>query len=127
MARPRTPLAVARLTGQDKKNPQRFANRADPVVGPLGGPPAYLSDAEAAAWHSFSAEWSWLTEADRAAMVPLCKIRVKVEDPKENLTASMLSEYRLQISAFGGTPTTRSKVHCAPDTDDHDPFAKFDT
>ena len=127
MARPRTPLAVARLTGQDKKNPQRFADLSEPVSGPLGAPPSYLSDSEAAAWRSFETEWSWLAGADRAALVALCKIRVKIEKPEETLTASMLSEYRLQISSFGGNPTTRTKVHCPSDPDEHDPFAKFDT
>jgi hypothetical protein len=118
-------LAVARLTGQDKKNPQRFAGRSEPATGPLGAPPSYLSEKEVQAWHSFADEWPWLAQADRAALVPLCKLRVKVEDKNEAMPVSLINEYRLQLSSFGGTPTSRSKVSSGTGQDAEDPTNEF--
>ncbi|SMX25811.1 hypothetical protein [Boseongicola aestuarii] len=115
----------ARQTGQHEKNPQRFAGRSDPATGPLGAPPSYLSENEVRAWHSFADEWPWLAKADRAALVPLCKLRVKVEDKNEVMPVSLVNEYRLQLSSFGGTPTTRSKVTSGIGQDAEDPADEF--
>lgn len=126
MARPRTPTAVAQLTGAAAKNPQRFRDRAEPKPsGDLGDPPSFLSAREKKAWKAFAGEWSWLTADDRAAMVALCQMRALVEDPKAEKTAALYSAYRLAINDFGGTPTSRSKVHQPKEDDEDDPFAAF--
>ena len=126
MARPRTPMAVAKLTGAAAKDPQRFRNRSEPnASGPLGSPPAFMSAKEKKAWKSFASEWSWLTADDRAAMVALCQMRALIEDSKAEKTAALYAAYRLAINDFGGTPTTRSKVHKPKDDSEDDPFAAF--
>ena len=124
MPRPRTPIAVARLTGQDKVHPERFRNRADPTSGPIGEPPERLSEAQANAWRDFVSMWPWLVMSDRAALELLCHVRARVENA-DVTTAALLSEYRLQLSSFGGTPTSRSRIVVPELDDEDDPFMKF--
>ena len=123
MANPRTPLAKAKLTGAAAKNPQRFRDRVEPESSPLGLPPKKLEEAEKAAWKDFKKEWPWLVESDRAAMVPLCKMRALVESGEAKI--GMYTEYRLMLSAFGGTPTAKTKIALPKDDDADDPFADF--
>lgn len=124
MARQMVPLAKAKLTGVAAKNPQRFRDRSEPESGPLGSPPAFLTKDQKRAWRDFTKEWGWLTESDRAALVPLCVLRAKIESG-EDVPVSAFTEYRLQISAFGGTPTTKTKVFQTKSDEDDDPFAEF--
>ena len=49
MSRTRTPKAIARITGQADKHPERFDVRADPPVGAIGPAPKTLGPIERAA------------------------------------------------------------------------------
>ena len=127
MPRPQTPLAKAKLTGADAKNPQRFRNRAAPKAdGPVGDPPKFLSAGEKKAWRDFASEWSWLTNQDRPALVALVQMRSIAEDSKAEKNAAFYTAYRLMLSEFGGTPVSRGKIHQPAEEDDDDPFAEFD-
>jgi phage terminase small subunit len=124
--RPRTPIGKAELTGAAAHNPQRFRDRAEPEAEEIGFAPEYLDDAAKAAWASFVAEWPWLTKADEAALVPLCIMRAGLETGTAEQSAAFFKEYRMQISAFGGNPTTKTKIAMPKAPPPDDPFAKLD-
>jgi phage terminase small subunit len=121
----KTPLAKARLTGADKKDPQRYRDRNEPDGGPpIGDPPHGLPDAAQTAWSRFTAELPWLVEADRAILSAACLLRAAIDADPEGATASHFREYRQTLSSLGATPTSRS--HIAGPTDDEDnPFDQF--
>lgn len=72
----------------------------------------------------FAKEWSWLTNQDRPAMIALSQMHAELESP-EPKNAAFYTAYRLMVSEFGGTPTSRSKVFQAPQEDEDDPMAAF--
>lgn len=128
MARPRTPIEKAKMTGAAAHDPQRFRNRSQPEAsGPIGDPPSFLNAKEKKAWRNFASEWSWLTNQDRPALVALVQMRTVAEDAKAEKTAAFYTAYRLMLSEFGGTPVSRSKVFQAKGEDEDDPFAQFGT
>lgn len=126
MPRPRVPLEKAKLTGVAAKNPQRFRDRSDPKEKKLGAAPKYLSAGAKKAWRQFAKEWPWLTDGDTALLAPLCEMRARFEDDPQKISAAFMTEYRLLISAFGGTPTSKSKVDAPGEDEPDDPFAQFD-
>jgi hypothetical protein len=126
MARHRTPIKKAALTGALAKNPRRYAERSGPEsAGPLGDPPEFLSDAERAAWNDFRCEWAWLAYEDRASVAGLCQMRAVLEDATAEKNAAFYTAYRLMLSEHGGTPVSRSKIHQSDDEDEGNPFAAF--
>jgi len=124
MARPRTPLGKAELTGAAAKDPQRFRDRSEPASEPLGSPPAYLSAEAKTAWREFAAEWPWLTRSDRKALGVICLLWEVIE--RGDAGVNEFKEFRLQCSAFGGNPTTRTKIYQPKTDDEDDPFAGFE-
>ncbi|WP_244490962.1 hypothetical protein [Paramesorhizobium deserti] len=54
------------MTGAINKNPQRYRNRAEPLVTePLGKPPKWLQAAEIDAWNDFASRLPWLNKSHR--------------------------------------------------------------
>lgn len=126
MAHPRTPLAKAQLTGAVAEHPGRFRDRTEPKSEPIGAAPSWLSPEAKKAWRAFVREWSWLTKSDEAALAPLAVMRSHLETtPIGDLPVKFLSEYRLQLSSFGGNPTTKTKVAAPRSEEPEDPFAAF--
>lgn len=131
MARPRTPLAKAALTGADKKDPQRFRDRTEPVTAnrPIGAPPTYFDEYAEKAWHTFTNEISWLIREDRAILEAACLMRAQIiragEGGDIDFPAAFWSTYRMIISSLGATPVDRTKVHQQKEEREDDPFAKF--
>lgn len=127
MARQKTPLAKARLTGAAAKNPQRYRGRSEPEAGaPVGNPPAYLSAEEKAFWRQFCDELLWLRISDRAILAATCILRNRLhKDP--NPTIAALREFRAHLGALGATPVDRQRVQWNPPEDDdpNDPLNKF--
>lgn len=127
MARPRTPLGKAELTGAAAHDPQRFRARSEPETKPIGSPPSWLSPIAKKAWREACRKWPWVTSGDEEALVALCIMREVIETtPPADIKVGLFSEYRQAVSAFGGTPTTRSKVYAPKAEEDDDPFAVFD-
>lgn len=123
MPRPRTPNAVADVTGASDKNPGRFKDRANPDVGPLGLPPAHLSEEAIEAWILFAGEMPWLAASDRGIVEIAAVLRARLKcDPDMGVNA--MAQYRLCLSAMGGDPSSRSKVS-VPDEESDDPAAEF--
>ena len=129
MARPRTPIAKAALTGADKINPGRFASRSEPKASgrPLGKAPGYLPPSARKAWAVFADELPWLTHEDRGAVEIVSLMRAKIMDGNTaELPASFFGNYRMALSSLGATPVDRSKVYQPPQDEEDDPFAMFD-
>ena len=124
MARKRLPTAIADTVGASLKNPQRY--RGGPksaATQALGGPPSWLSPAEADAWRQFAKEMPWLRAPDRTIVSIASKLRARLmSDP--NLGHKAMNELRLCLVAMGGTPADRSKV-AHHDDDADDPVAEF--
>jgi len=125
MAKPRTPTAKAELTGAKAKNPQRFRDRSEPDRMDIGDPPSYLSDLEKKAWAEFVFEWPWVQRSDRSSLASLCVMRVRMEADTTALKAADFKEYRMQVSAFGGNPTTVSKIYMPKGDEEINPFDDF--
>jgi len=123
MPRPRTPRALAALTGADKQHPGRYAARSEPKGEPLGAPPAGLTPGQRAVWRQLAGELPWLTRSDRSMLALAARLADKVDnDPLCPLAA--FTQLRLCLSSLGATPVDRSKVNAAADDDD-DPAAAF--
>ena len=123
MARPRTPLALARLSGSIRQHPGRFRGRSDPQSAPLGEPPEWMSDPQRAAWHMFRCEIPWLMESDRALVEIASYLRARVRAGEE-VGTPLLNLLRLCMAQMGATPADRSKV-AIPDEPDDDPAAQY--
>lgn len=130
MPRPRQPLAKARLTGADRKHPERFRARAEPAASGqrVGSPPAYLNADAKAAWKELVRDLGWLSREDRHAVevaaLSVSALRMTVK-AGEAPTAALISASRQALAALGATPADRSKIHVTDDGDQDDPFAKF--
>lgn len=141
MGRPAQPLAMAKLKGAHKKNPQRFRKAMEleedqkaaaakgqpaPSVSPLGLIPEHLSDEAKKAWFELETYIppGILSQSDRILL---------------ELTANMLGEYRRSPSRFatnklpmmlkylahlGLTPTDRRKL-ALPEGGSKNPFDAF--
>lgn len=122
MANHRTPLELARISGQAKVHAARFRGRADPKVPPISStPPAWMDDGQAAAWRLFCSELPWLRRSDTALLEVACVIRARVT--AGNLAgAPMLTLLRQCLGQLGATPCDRSRI--APPferVDEHEP------
>lgn len=129
MARPRTPMAKAALTGADKINPGRFKGRSEPKTSqrPLGKAPGYLPPSARKAWDVFADELPWLTFEDRGAVEVVSLMRAQIMDGNTaELPASFYNAYRTALSSLGATPVDRTKVYQPPQDDDDDPFGFLD-
>lgn len=125
MARRRTPLAKAELTGQTRNHPGRFAGRREPeIAGPIGEPPNWLTKQEQAAWHTFVQELPWLTVSDTALVSGAAALRARIE-ARDGITASDFRELRMFLTAMGGTPTSRSSVAIPEAVEENDPWEQF--
>lgn len=111
------------MTGAAAKDPQRFRDRSEPEHKPLGKPPAYLTPGGKKAWKEFAEEWPWVGYSDRKALGVICQLWEVIE--RGDAGVNEFKEFRLQCSAFGGNPTTKTKVYQPKDDSDDDPFAKF--
>jgi len=123
MARPRTPKAMAAITGADRQHPGRYAARSEPKGDPLGGMPDGLTAGQRQAWRQLADELPWLAKSDRAMLTLAARLADRVDnDPLCPLAA--FTQLRLCLSSLGTTPVDRSKVNAAPDDDDN-PAAAF--
>lgn len=123
MPRPRLPDSVARATGADTKNPQRFRGRKPPKSASVGKPPKHLSKDEIECWNEFIDELPWLEKADRAILETASQARAEV---RSEFSVNAARELRLIVSQMGATPTTRTKVMGDDDEEEEDEGFRFD-
>lgn len=126
MSRRKTPLSKARLTGADRKDPQRYRGRSEPGGGgPVGDPPDYLTQRQREAWRTFQRELPWLAKSDRAFLAVASILRARLMDDAANQPAAFWRELRATLSALGATPVDRQHIHWAPAEKDDDDWSQF--
>lgn len=121
MANPRLPVAKARATGADIKNPGRHADRKKPKgTRALGEPYAKMTLEEQAQWHEFERDLPWLNSSHRVILRMACKLTVDMDGDEFGVSkAQALSSI---LSKLGATPADESKVSGGGDDDEPDEF-----
>ncbi|MBZ9659792.1 hypothetical protein LB523_12120 [Mesorhizobium sp. ESP-6-4] len=132
MARPRTPKAKAKVTGQDKVRRKKFEARTEVKVSEgVGDPPEWLLDSEhnkpREAWTILRREVPWLNSSHRMLMATVCNQLGRLIAGQEiGVQASVFIKQCL--SEMGATPSAASKAGAKPDGDkNEDPAAKYFT
>jgi hypothetical protein len=124
-------MAKATVTGRDKHDKARFADREEPVVNdPLGDAPKWIVDTEKCkareAWEILRAEVPWLNASHRMLIATLCnQLGRLVAGQDVGVQASVFIKQCL--SEMGATPAAASKVGAKSDGDsaDKDSAAEF--
>jgi hypothetical protein len=119
MPRPRKPTAILERTGAFLRHPERKRARANEPApsGPLGDPPARLSDVEAAAWQELADQLpSGVAKRSDRAMFELIS-RLTARQWQGNLTLNGMRILASLLGKFGVGPSERSKVTATPDED----------
>jgi hypothetical protein len=127
MPRRRTPMAKAKVTGQDKNHASRFKNRKEPAVtAPLGKPPKWMKKAtQLEAWQTFADELPWLNHSHRSLVEIASEIRGR-QMAGDELSINGFNLLRLCLGQMGATPVDASKVTLPEaDDDDKDPANKY--
>lgn len=130
MARPRTPKAKAKATGQAAVRRKKFEARNEPTVtGDVGEPPEWLVDSEhnkpRVAWAILRREVPWLNASHRMLLATVSNQLGRLIAGQEiGVQASVFIKQCL--SEMGATPSAASKVGAKPDGNcDEDPAAKY--
>ena len=126
MPRPKTPLAIADLKGQTRKNPQRYRDRANapqPQHG-VGEPPQWLTNEAANAWVEISSSLpsGVLTVADRVSVEVASTLIAEFRESPKNFTAARLAQLRGILGSLGLTPTDRLKLAVPEIIEQNDPW-----
>lgn len=114
MANPRTPKAKAEVTGVAGKKRKKFEARIEPAAsGPLGDPPAWLTDTDTnmqrSAWVLIKKEIPWLTEHDRILVQMAASIQGRFMAQQE-VGIQAMNMLRQILGQMGATPADRTKV-----------------
>lgn len=128
MARPRTPKAKAKATGQDIGTHKAvFDGRTEPeVTDPLGDPPGWMKKAsQIEAWKMLSAELPWLNRSHRSLVGIAAEILGR-QIAGEEVGVQALNLLRQCLGQMGATPSDASKVKVpGGEKDNKDPSAKY--
>ncbi len=130
MARPRTPKAKAKLTGQDVVRRKKFAAREEPKISAdVGEPFDWLDDFAKQAWRDIVSEIPWLNHSHRGHLAIAARIRGRMMDPKDvDVGVQALNLLRQCYGQMGATPADASKAGAKPNgNDEEDPAAKYFT
>ena len=121
MARVRTPIAKAKATGADVKNPQRHRARVAPKgVGGLGSASSWLKPFEVKAFDALRGQLPWLKESHRVLVEITATYLGRLLDPEDVLPLDSKQELRRCLAQLGATPADESKV-TQPDANAEDP------
>lgn len=124
MPRPRIPAAVAHITGAALKDPARYRPPA-PVsnyLGPIGGPPGWLSEPQTNAWNELVETLPWL-DRSHGGIVGIAAVliaRLRAGDA----SVSELNLLRLCLGQLGATPADARRV-AMPVPESDDPAEEF--
>jgi hypothetical protein len=125
MARPRTPKAKAKITGQAVKDRKKFAERAEPKVADEIGEPFYwLNEWAQKAWREIVTEIPWLNSSHRGHLAIAASIRGRMMAGDE-CGVQALNLLRQCYGQMGATPADASKAGVKPDEEREDPANEF--
>jgi len=124
MARPRTPLFKAQITGQTYSNSTRFKGRKEPhVAKQIGAAPPWMNAGQCKAWGLFCGELPWLNYSHRAILEIACTVRARMY-AGEDCSVAALTLLRQALGQLGATPATASSVSM-PNVEIEDPAEKY--
>ncbi len=111
MARPRTPTNVLALRGAFDKNPDRAREDAE-TTGPIGEPPEYFNEKEAAAWTEIveNAPVDVLRNSDRFILELASRLLAEQRDNWLDFPAARLARLEAMLGKMGLSPSDRAKV-----------------
>ncbi len=121
MARSRTPVAKAKVTGATLKDPQRHRDRKEPSGRPLGKASDFLDVNGQKAWEGFKRELPWLMESDRSMVEIAASVRGRLLGG-EDVGVQALSMLQSILTKLGASPADRSKVALPDDEKEKDEF-----
>ncbi len=128
MPRKRTTTKQAQLSGADKKNPGRFADRENEPTDlkPLGKAPKFLDKAHRDAWDEIVSHShpGVLCSADRMLVEMASRLLVRIRTDA-GVNAAIMMRFQMFLSEMGMTPAARSKVKVAPIKDENDDFGSL--
>jgi hypothetical protein len=119
LARPRIPKARALVEGRDLVHPERHKRRNEPTAAPLGRPPKWMSETQAAAWRTFEAEAPWLNYSHRGLVEIASTVRARLASGQD-VGVQAMGLLRLCLGSMGMTPVDSSKVSWAPEEERDD-------
>lgn len=127
MARPRTPLAKAKITGRDIHDKKRFDGRNAPVVKDgIGEPPDWLKPFAKAAWIDLVDEIPWLNKSHRTLLSIAATVRGRMMgDSGEEVGVQAMNLLRQALGQMGATPADSTRIGVASDGDEKEPGEEF--
>ncbi|MBX4941163.1 hypothetical protein [Rhizobium binae] len=127
MARPRTPTAKAKVTGQAAVRRKKFEERHEPeVAGDLGEPPAWMAENQQKAWRVIAAEIPWLNSSHRALVEIASYVRGRLM-AGDDVGVQALNLLRQCLGQMGATPADASKAGAKPSGEEQDPADQYFT
>ena len=116
MPRPLTPTEVLSVRGAFVKHPERKRPIGPKSKRPLGDPPDYFDEFEAAIWRETVGNCAAgvLTSADRVSMELISLSLAKVRR-REPLSGAERGQMTALLSRMGMTPADRSRIHADPE------------
>lgn len=122
MARPRTPKKKAEVEARDKKDPQRFKDRVEPVVSEgVGEPFDWLKPNAKIAWEDLASEIPWLNRSHRTLLGIAATIRGRMMgDSIEEVGVQAMNLLRQALNSMGATPADASKITVPNGDEDED-------
>lgn len=125
MARNRTPLAKAEVSGAAINHPSRFSERKSPKrTRPLGEPYARMGEIEREYWAEFAEELPWLHSGHRVLLRLTCQLAARM-DSGEEMGVSASQALSSLLSKLGATPVDETKVSHGGGDEDEDPAEQF--
>lgn len=123
MARARTPIAKAEVSGAATHDPQRFKDRGGPKrTRPVGTPYATMTEAEIAYWDELVRELPWLHSGHRLLLRMACRLSARLDEGDVGVEA--IKALSSLLSKLGATPVDESKVSHGSD-EEEDPADEF--
>jgi hypothetical protein len=127
MAKPRTPKAKLKATGQDLgTHAKNYKDRKEiPARGPLGDPPKWMKKAsQLEAWETFRTEIYWLNHSHRGLVEIASEIRGRLI-AGEDVGVQALNLLRQCLGQMGASPSDSSKVSLPDGEADKDPSDNY--
>jgi hypothetical protein len=101
------------------KDPQRYRNRAEPIIpDPLGDPPEWLPSEAKADWRDFDRRLPWLNRSHRAIVEIASILQAKLRTGELGVPGMQL--LRVTLGQLGATPVSACKVQMPPPVEDED-------
>lgn len=118
MARNRTPLAKAHVSGAAMKHPERYGNRtSNKHARPIGEPFPNMTDGQKAFWREMAEDLPWLNSAHRVLLRLACFHAARL-DTESDFGVSATQALSSLLSKLGATPVDESRIFFGADEED---------